>query len=168
MGEFNRTLGTAGDNFFPFTLGGQSYRMSGITQGVKGQYETWLEDQQLSSAESRVKPRLSEEAYAALLEGINERIATRQYAWGGRAWAKSLRSVDGVCQLLWLCLKGQHPEVTDATVRGWFETHPAELKAAVDRVTDQIKASGQADPNGQAPGTASPGQSSPSPTSAGS
>lgn len=89
---------------------GRAFRVSRqVTNRIKARYEDWLE----SRARKRVfrlrpDPKsddpdlLTAEEYAESMEAAMEAATVGVFAWGGTAWLKSLNTVPGAVQLLWL------------------------------------------------------------------
>lgn len=107
---------------------GVEYTLSPWTYEVQGKFERYLEDYVLQ-VHRRMKPYMSEDEYRDELKKIRWEIASGEYTFGGDNVAKALGALPHLTHLLYLMLKGAHPEATPALAAEIVEGQMEEVMA---------------------------------------
>lgn len=113
MGQISQALGLGSQ----FEFGGKTYTIAPWGYEIQGLFERYLEAEAVKAAR-RMAQYLSDEEKRQLLADVNRDIASGVYTFGSDLVSKAIfGSLQHFEQLLYLCLRPNHPDVTPAVVK---------------------------------------------------
>lgn len=122
------TPGNAADVVFAL---GQEFRVSGMEQRIKAQFEQCIRRNALQgineASELLQNPELSRRQLAA----YNAERAAGAYNWDGSACRAARFELEGLRTLFHLLLKRCHPDISEETSAAIFDEKPRECVAAI-------------------------------------
>ena len=131
MDSVNSLLGNAGSPR-RLSVNGRKYVARLIDQGLKTEWERWLEDQALKPF-LRLAGR-NATAFNAAVKAISEESLQRKYAWGGQASNDALGTMGGFLGLIAIVFGQEEQPLPEEEARTLFEKAPILVQAAMDTV----------------------------------
>ncbi len=113
----------------PITLGGQTYRMSPLSDRDIGEMDLWVSTRYLRRARASIDPNDSDENKRRAEEVAQRTAATMTFMSG--LGLSMLNNVDGMAQLLWVSIRKNHPKAESADIRQALVEHPEDIEAAM-------------------------------------
>lgn len=138
MSELSRALGTPEQIEYK----GKQYQLSALEIEVVAMFEQWLKRRALESLR-QMKSMMSDEEYKEQFANVIRDAAAGTYSLFSSVGQKSLQSIDGVKQMVYLRLKRHHPECDEEFVDNM-------LADKFDEILVTMKAM-DSDPNRKAP-----------------
>jgi len=132
--EFTTAQATAAP--IDFTLRGKTYRLSPLRDADYGELEAWLRQDYLATVKAGAADLEPAERQRQLDRAFDRaHLITYTSAEG----LERMNSLPGRGKTIWLCLRRNHPELTEADVLDLL-ADPDAMQAAMDALTAQVEA----------------------------
>lgn len=117
MGDFNQIDG----NYEVHLPSGKILKFKRhIKNRIKAAYEDWLEGMARAKV-MRSKPYLTQEEYVESLKATSIESAAGTFAWGGKAWEKSLSQLAGALRLMCLLAEDAGNPMNEEQLLGYVK-----------------------------------------------
>jgi hypothetical protein len=117
MAELAKALGLSNT----VTIEGKEYKMCAPDLEILGEFEIWIENRALSKVE-RTRGMVEESIYQERHREVMQMISSEMFSVGKPAFAEASTSHDGLCHILYLCLKRENPSISKDMVKRAYES----------------------------------------------
>ncbi len=128
MADEQRLLGVGSEIEFE----GKTYTMAPLTYELQAKYVAWLKKRAVMSIKEQ-REYLTDEEYKEKMDNVDRNMAAGVYGFGGKVCVDSVRSMDGLKELVRLTLAKNYPEVNHEFIDRLFETKMEEATANIKR-----------------------------------
>jgi len=110
-------------------VSGRTLRMSPMTDVMIGEMDNWYRAQAIRAARASLSIDATEEERQETMDRVFRLAPT--LTWLSKQAQKSLQTIDGLAQVMWLGLRPNHPELEIAEIREML-TDPQAAEAMLD------------------------------------
>ncbi|MDE2097720.1 MAG: hypothetical protein KGL39_10765 [Patescibacteria group bacterium] len=103
----------------PFEWRGQTYQVNPPDLNAEIRFSALLEARDAEGVR-RSRAALGEQGYQDALQQHRDDLAAGEYEWGGRVFARALRSDGGLREMAFLCLTKAHPDFSREQMHALF------------------------------------------------
>lgn len=143
MSDFDKSLGTGSDIEFE----GRQWTMAPLTYELQAKYSAFLLKRAVSGVKMQ-KEYLTQEEFDNKMDQIDRNWTAGVYSPGSKVCSESAKSLDGLKELVRICLFKNHPEVNHEFVDRLFTEKQAEAARTLNQLnSDPLSATTQGQPS---------------------
>lgn len=111
-------------------LVGKPYLMAPLTDADMAELDNWIRARAIAAARESLPPGTSEDERRVTIAAAVE--AAMGLTWTRGAGSRHMGTLQGTAQVLWMGLRGNHPELTPLAIFAALRRNPKELDEASD------------------------------------